>query len=428
MWSLPALLFLIAFFHRVAPGVMAKEIMQAFGSGGTMVGLLSAAYFYAYAGFMVPGGLLIDAFGARAVVALGSVIMGLGTIAMGAASTEGVLFAGRFVVGMGATVTFVGTLKIAANWFPPSRFGTLSAITASVGVLGALIATAPLAALIAVTGWRGAFVIVGLVTLAGAALCAWVVRDAPPGGAVEPVRAARPSGVLTGMVQVLRNPHTWPPFVVFFCSYVGVGNLMLWSVPFLRDVYGLPITRAAGYASAPALALLVAGPLTAYLSDRVLRRRKLPYVALAACSFALWLLFALTLGDLPLPALWALLFAMGMASGGFMLTWPIGREVNPPHLAGVAVAVTNLGGFLGAALSQGPFGAVLDARWTGAMAEGARLYPVAAYRTAFGLCAVFMLAAAALALLVRETRAANIYHMLGGRATGPPGERPPDRA
>ena len=103
---------------------------------------------------------------------------------------------------------------------------------------------------------------------------------------------------------------------------------------------------------------------------------------------------------------------MGAVGGAFVLTWPIGREVNPPHLAGVAVAVTNLGGFLGAALSQGPFGAVLDARWAGVIADGARVYPLVAYRLAFGLCALFMLAAAAVALLLRETRGANIYHQL----------------
>ena len=80
---------------------------------------------------------------------------------------------------------------------------------------------------------------------------------------------------------------------------MGTGNLMLWAVPFLRDVYGLSTTRAAACASAPAVALLFAGPLTGYVSDHVVRRRKLPYVALAGSSFALWLVFVLTLGSLP---------------------------------------------------------------------------------------------------------------------------------
>ena len=89
MWGIPAFLFLIAFFHRVAPGVMAKDLMQAFGAGGTLVGLLSATYFYAYAGFMVPGGLLIDALGARGVMAAGGAVMGAGALAMGIGDHRG---------------------------------------------------------------------------------------------------------------------------------------------------------------------------------------------------------------------------------------------------------------------------------------------------------------------------------------------------
>ena len=49
MWSFPAALFLIAFFHRAAPGVIAHELMEAFGVTGAVVGLLSATYFYSYA-------------------------------------------------------------------------------------------------------------------------------------------------------------------------------------------------------------------------------------------------------------------------------------------------------------------------------------------------------------------------------------------
>ena len=77
-----------------------------------------------------------------------------------------------------------------------------------------------------------------------------------------------------GMILVLGNRHTWPPFLAFFFAYAAMGNQMLWIVPYLRDVYGLGTTQAALYASAPALAMLVSGPLTGYLSDRVVRRRK----------------------------------------------------------------------------------------------------------------------------------------------------------
>ena len=217
------------------------------------------------------------------------------------------------------------------------------------------------------------------------------------------------------MLEVLANPHTWPPFLAFFCLYAAMGNVMLWAVPYLRDVYGLSTTHAALYATATSLALLFSGPLTGFLSDRVVKRRKLPYTVLTACSFALWLLFVVTLGALPLGGVYALFFAMGVVGGAFVLTWPLGREVNPPHLAGIAVAVVNLGGFLGAALTQGPLGAVLDARWAGLTLDGARVYPLGAYRAAFGLCALFVLAALVTTFFFRETEGRNIYDRLERR-------------
>jgi MFS family permease len=414
MWSLPAALFLIAFFHRVAPGVMAHELMDAFGVSGATLGLLSATYFYSYAGFMVPAGLLIDALGVRVVMTVGGIVMGAGTIAMGVAATTPLLFAGRFAVGLGATVTFIGALKIAAAWFPPERFGLIAAITATVGVVGGLVATTPLAALVARTGWRGAFWVVGAVTLACAALCIAVVRNAPPTAAAP----GRPSlrGLVHGMRRVLGNAHTWPPFLSFFFLYASVGNLYLWIVPYLRDVYGVPSTQAATVSAATSFALIVAAPLTGYVSDSVLRRRKLPYAALCGGLFAVFAVFVATLGAVPLWVVTVLLFAMGIGAAAFVLTWPIGREVNPPELAGVAVAVTNLGGFAGAALTQGPVGAVLDSRWAGRMVGGARVYPVEAYQAAFGICALLVLGAAALSLLLRETRGRNVWRELADGA------------
>ena len=414
MWAIPAALFCIAFFHRTAPGTIARELMQSFGVTGAIVGLLSATYYYAYAGLMVPAGVLLDASGVPRVVAAGGALMGLGTLVMAAAETTAVLFGGRLLIGLGASVTFVGALKIAAAWFPAERFGTLSATTATVGTVGGLLATVPLAALVGVVGWRPALAAVGVLTLAGAAACWLVVRDRP-----DP--APRPSftEVLRGTRTVLANPLTWPPFAAFFFLVAGSSNLWLWTIPFLRDVYGLSTTRAAWYATASSLAVLIAGPATGFLSDRVLHRRKLPWIVLNVVLLAAWLGLVLTLGRLPLSGLYGLLFTMGGATSGFVLTWAIGREVNAPHLAGVAVAVVNVGGFAAAALSQGLVGWVLDARWQGATDAGARVYPAEAYAAAFGLCGLFVLASTVATLFLRETRGVNVH-----RAGGDPGSRP----
>jgi MFS family permease len=416
MWGIPAFLFLFAFFHRVAPGVFAKELMQTFGVTGAVVGLLSATYFYSYAGLMIPAGVLLDRLGVRRVVGTGGLVMGAGTLLMAVATDSLPLFAGRFLVGAGAAVMFLGALKSAAAWFPASYFATLSAATAATGVLGGLVATAPLAWLATGFGWRGALVVVGVVTFGGALLCLALVRDRPDLRDAAAAPAPSWPDVLSGLGRVLRNPDTWPPFVAFFFLYSAMNNLFFWVVPYLRDVYGLGMADAALYATAISFPLLVAGPLTGFLSDRVLRRRRLPYAVLTAAQFGIWVAFVLTLGRLPLWGLYALFFGMGMVGAAFVVTWPLGREVNPPELAGIAVAVVNLGGFVGAALTQGPLGALLDARWTGEMLGGARTYPVEAYRLSFGVSAVLILCASLTSFFFRETHGQNVY----GRPRRPP--------
>ena len=47
MWTIPALLFLVGFFHRAAPGVMARDLMQTFDVTSAGIGSLAATNIYA---------------------------------------------------------------------------------------------------------------------------------------------------------------------------------------------------------------------------------------------------------------------------------------------------------------------------------------------------------------------------------------------
>jgi len=88
MWAIPGFLFLIGFFHRAAPGVLARDLMRAFEATGATIGLLAATYFYSYAALMVPAGLLLDAFGVRRVLTAGGAVMGVGALVMGGATAR----------------------------------------------------------------------------------------------------------------------------------------------------------------------------------------------------------------------------------------------------------------------------------------------------------------------------------------------------
>jgi len=60
-WGLLASLYCVGYFQRVAPAVMVDELMRDFSITATMLGNLSAIYFYTYAAMQIPSGLLADA-------------------------------------------------------------------------------------------------------------------------------------------------------------------------------------------------------------------------------------------------------------------------------------------------------------------------------------------------------------------------------
>jgi len=138
VWGLAAALYFMAFFQRVTPAVITRELMAEFAIGAAALGNLSAFYFYSYVGLQIPTGILLDRWGARRVLTLGAAVAAVGTVAFALATSYGHAGLGRLLVGGAVGVAFVAMLKIAAHWFAPSRFAMLSGLALLTGMLGAI--------------------------------------------------------------------------------------------------------------------------------------------------------------------------------------------------------------------------------------------------------------------------------------------------
>ena len=114
-------------------------------------------------------------------------------------------------------------------------------------------------------------------------------------------------------------------------------------------------------------------------------------------------------GKPPVYALYPIFFLMGYFSGFAILTFASAKEVVPPLVSGMTMGLLNMSFFLSAAVLQIVFGNVLDLGWQGAVLEGARVYPLAAFQSGFILVCVAVLAFVIGALLLKETRAHDIY-------------------
>jgi len=410
--------YVLSFFQRFAPAGIAQDLAAAFQTSAASLGVLAATYFYVYTLMQVPTGILVDTLGPRRILALGGLVAGGGSLLFGMAETLDGALAGRTLIGLGVSVTFIAMLKIIAIWFEEHRFATVVGLSMLVGNLGSVLAGAPLSALAQATGWRGVFVGVGFVSLALGVLCWLLVRDRPD-AAAGTVAPAPSQGIplrisfdrtviLTGLLRVVKNRATWPAAALNFGisgSFFAFGGL--WATPFL--VQGMGMSRATAtlhlslYFAGFAIGCLVVGSL----SDR-LRRRK-PVVIVSSHLLALIWLVWLSGIALPLAASYLLFAVMGLTTASFTLSWACAKEVNPPALSGMSTAVTNMGGFLSGALLQPAVGWIMDRRWSGAMADGVRIYALDDYRWGLVLLAAATWFGAAAAWRIRETHCRNIW-------------------
>jgi sugar phosphate permease len=310
----------------------------------------------------------------------------------------------------------IASLRLASEWFRAREFATVAGSSQSIGALGALVGTGPMAVLVDAIGWRWSFVGIGAVTLALAVACFVFIRDRPEDLGLpriaEGPRLAAPDlhATIAAMPAIAANPRSWPILLMGATMYGSFAPFFgLWGVPYLTQVYGLPRVAAANVVMMTAVGLLISAPLSGWLSDRWLGLRRPPLIAATALYTAIWAVIALPATPVSLGWLAPLCFVLGFASGGVSLVFPCIREVNDPRHVGVALGCQNLPIFLCFALMQWLTGVLLDANWAGATAAGGRVYPLQAYRAAFALCFGVAAASFLMAWLTTETRCRNVW-------------------
>ncbi len=407
VWSLGAALYLVAFYQRVAPAVMTRELSAQFGLSAAALGNLSAFYFYSYVAVQIPTGLLADRWGPRRVLAAGAALTAAGTLLFALAPDVAVANAGRLAIGAAGGVAFVSMLKLASHWMPSPRFAFVSAVALFVGVVGATLAGAPLRAAVDAFGWRPVMLASAAGTAALAVLLWIVVRDDPSERGYasyypEAGGPARGPSILAQLAEVLRYRNTW---LLLGISGGFSGILLtfpgLWGVPFLVSQYGFAPRQAALTASAMLVAWAAGSLAFGPLSQRLGARKPLLYGGLAVTQ-ALWALVVYVPGHRP-AVLVALLVAMSVAAGAFILGFAFAKESVPARLGGTVSGIANMGVMLGGMLMQPLVGFVLDQHWLGASVAGARVYDFAAYRAGFTLMVAWGVGAFVLLVFARET-------------------------
>ncbi|MFL6119188.1 nitrate/nitrite transporter [Actinophytocola sp.] len=363
IWVTAVVVYLAAVFHRTSLGVASLEAGARFHLGPAALGTFTVLQVGVYAVMQVPTGLLVDRYGARRVLTVAALLMGLGQLLFAFATSYPLGLLARAVLGVGDAMTFVSVLRLVAAHFPARRYAVVAAFTAALGSVGNLVSTVPLSLLLHSAGWTPTFAIAGAATAAYSVVLMLRVRDNPIGVVPEPVDHSESlSTVLVGVRHAWRTPGTRLGFWVHFSTMSAPSMLgLLWGFPYLVQAQGLGEQAAGLLLSLLVVGAIVGGPAVGTVISRRPEWRTPMVVGYVVIALSVWVvLLGWPGGHVPLGLLVAAFAFLSMGGPASTIGFALARDYNPMRRVGTATGVVNVGGFVAITVSALVVGMLLD--------------------------------------------------------------------
>ena len=395
--------YFFVYFHRISVSVVGQDIVADVGGS---IGLLSSVYYWTYTAMQIPSGLMADRFGPRAASTLFLLIASVGSLITCVGTEFWMIVLGKVMIAAGMAVVYVPLMKLVSVWFPKADFAVLSGIVIAVGNVGAIAATGPLEMLADALGWREVFLVLGLVTLVLALLCAVVIRNHPSERGLPSVESVEGSGavessaaripVLKGLRIVFSGGRRfWTCALAYFLVY---GTIMTfqgtWAVTYFNSVYGFVLSASwmvTALGVGKILSTLAIGAMT---SRGIIRSKRRTMIYGTSVFAAIWVVIFLFAGEIDSYWFWfAVSFLFGFFGGFMTLSFTQVKEWYPIAVSGTAVSGTNIFLFLGASVCTTVSGFVVGTSYT-----------LENFTALWGLMTLFALAAVVLLALSVEKR------------------------
>ena len=377
-------------FYRVTNAVIAPDLAREFNLDAERLGMLGSAFFYTFAVFQIPMGILLDRIGPRKVMSFSSLIGAAGAFIFASAGSFSIALAGRALLGIGMASALMGTLKVFVTTYSPKRFSVLSGIIISIGTLGSILATSPLVYLNSVIGWRLTLMYAGIITAALALLIFWVLGEDDHETRREVLADSsqeQTNGIIKTLRLILRNLSFWQIGSMAFFRYGTFVALQgVWLGPYLMNIKKFAPLTTGNILMMLSLGLIAGSPVAGYLADRVFRAPK-PALMIGLSCYILCLV--------PLTGIWkiesvlaysVIFILMGFFSGFGMLAYTHIKELFPLSMSGTVTAGVNFFIMAGGAVFMQIIGSIISL-----YTNTNQTYQPGAYHLAFFICLIGMI-------------------------------------
>jgi sugar phosphate permease len=295
-----------------------SDATMYFGVTDLQIGILSMCFMIVYIVVSIPASWVIDRYGIRIGVGIGTVFTGLFGLLRGLVGTNyNMLLFSQIGIAIGQPFILNATTKLAARWFSLEERATatgLGTLAMYIGILGGMTLTPYLTTGFGISGMLHIY---GIISVISAIILLVLMKEGPPTAPCPPDQEER-SLVFDGLRHTLNTKDFKWLMLIFFIGLGAFNGVTTWIEDIVKP-RGFSANQAGITGGLMILGGILGAILLPVLSDHY--RKRTPFIIIALTGAALGLT-----GITFATAYWILL-ASGAAFGFFLLSaGPIGFQ------------------------------------------------------------------------------------------------------
>jgi sugar phosphate permease len=270
---------------RLGYGVVLPEMIRTQGFGRAAAATIINSYFFVYISIAPFAGYLTDRIGAKRVMTISMLILGIGVVFMGTVQSLWMACIFFALTGLGAAGLWAPVLTLAQRWFAPHRRGFALGIISTGYGLGFAVIGVVFPWIVERFSWRYAWFIIGSEALMMVLINSLLLRSAPESSGLQPwgqkdTSRVRNAGMpmpekRISLTALFHNSRFWLIGFSYLAIAYSLYGITTFMVDYAKYQLGLPLEKASLLATIHGIGQIV-GVLTILpLSDHLGRKTTL---------------------------------------------------------------------------------------------------------------------------------------------------------